>query len=152
MQTLKFEMAIAGLALFALGAFVATRPTSAEAASVEPVAMRAFAEADFAVFDRGFQLGDAPCAVGMERYKMCFGPSPLEARMQTGSVVPADVPLVTVEFRVIVETTLKEAPLQTVRFGQSLALVDPETRVVVDMIRLTAPDFARAREPVMVAG
>lgn len=152
MKTLKFEMAIAGLALFALGAFVATRPTSADAAAIEPAATRAFTEADFALFDRGFLLDDAPCAVGMERYKMCFTPSPLEARMHTGAIVAADVPLVTVEFRVIVETTLKEEPLQTVRFGQSLALVDPESRMVVDMIRLTAPDFARAREPVMIAG
>ncbi|MFN3912669.1 hypothetical protein [Hyphomonas sp.] len=152
MQTLKIEMAIAGAALFALGAFVATRPTRAEAAAVDPVATRAFTEADYALFDRDFALGDAPCAVGMKRHKMCFAPSPLEARMRTGTVVPPDVPLVTVEFRVIVETTLKEEPLRTVRFGQSLALVDPDTRVVVDMIRLTAPDFARAREPVMAAG
>ncbi|MBA3068171.1 MAG: hypothetical protein FP825_06810 [Hyphomonas sp.] len=147
MQTLKFEMVMAGLALFALGAFVATRPTSAEAAAIEPVAARAFTEADFARFDRGFVLDKARCAVGMQRYKMCFAPSPLEARMQTGMVVPQDVPLVTAEFRVIVETTLKEEPLRTVRFGQTLALVDPETRIVVDMIRLTAPDLAAARQP-----
>ena len=50
--------------------------------------------------------------------------------------MPLDVPLVAAEFRVIVETDLKDPALRTVRFGQTLALVDPETRVVVDQMRL----------------
>ncbi len=145
MQTLKVELAIAGVAMFALGAFVATRPTDAEAASAQPPAVRAFSERDFAVFDRGFLLEDMPCAVGFERHNICFTPSPLEAEMRPGMVVAPDVPLVAVEFRVIVETDLKDQSLRTVRFGQSLALVDPDTREIVDLIRLSAPDYASAR-------
>jgi len=137
MQTLKFEMAIAGAALFALGAFVATRPTSAEAASVEPLPVRAFTQADFAAFDRGFVLGENPCTVGLERYKMCFSPAPIETRLERGMEIPEDVPLVAAEFRIIVVTVLKAADLQTVRFGQTLALVDPETRIVVDLLPLS---------------
>jgi hypothetical protein len=145
MQTLKVELAIAGVAMFALGAFVATRPTDAEAASAEPPAVRAFSERDFAVFDRGFLLDDTLCAVGFERHMICFAPSPLEAEMRPGMTVAPDVPLVAAEFRVIVETDLKDQSLRTVRFGQSLALVDPETREIVDLIRLSATDYASAR-------
>ena len=136
MQTLKIEMAIAGAALFALGAFIATRPSGADAAVIEPVAVRAFTEADYAAFDRGFMLDDSPCTVGIERHNICFTPSPLEARIGPGMIVPPDVPLVAAEFRVIVETDLKAADLRTVRFGQTLALVDPETREIVDLMRL----------------
>ena len=138
MQTLKIEMAIAGAALFALGAFVATRPTSAEASAIEPKPVRAFTEADYAAFDRGFMLGENPCTVGLERYKMCFSPAPIEARLERGMQIPEEVPLVAAEFRIIVVTDLKAADLRTVRFGQTLALVDPQTRTVVDLLPLSA--------------
>jgi len=136
MQTLKIEMAFAGVALFALGAFFATRPSGAEAGTVEATPVRAFTQADFAVFDRGFMLAGQPCQVGLEQQNICFTPSPLETRIQPGAVVPPDVPLVAAEFRVIVETDLKDPALRTVRFGQILALVDPKTRVIVDLMRL----------------
>ena len=136
MQTLKIEMAVAGAALFALGTFLGTRPSGAQAGTVEAAPVRSFTEADYAVFDRGFILDSQPCMVGLERQNICFSPSPLEARIHTGAVVPLDVPLVAAEFRVIVETDLKDPALRTVRFGQVLALVDPETRVVVDQMQL----------------
>jgi hypothetical protein len=82
-------------------------------------------------------LDDTPCLVGIERHRICFTPSPLEARIAPGMTVPPDVPLVAAEFRVIVETDLKTADLRTVRFGQTLALVNPETREIVDLMRLT---------------
>lgn len=138
MQTLKFEMAIAGAALFALGAFVATRPTSAEALAIEPKPVRAFTEADYAAFDRGFMLGENPCTVGLERYKMCFSPAPIEAKLVRGGVVPDEVPLVAAEFRIIVVTELKSTDLRTVRFGQTLVLVEPQSRTVVDLLPLAA--------------
>ena len=136
MQTLKIEMAVAGAALFALGTFLGTRPSGAQAGTVEAAPVRAFTEAYYAVFDRGFILDSQPCMVGLERQNICFSPSPLEARIHTGAVVPLDVPLVAAEFRVIVDTYLKDPALRTVRFGQVLALVDPETRVVVDQMQL----------------
>jgi hypothetical protein len=147
MKSLKIEMAIAGAALFTLGAFVATRPTDAEASAAQPVAVRAFSAADFDAFDRGFSLGSATCEVGFAQHHICFTASPLEARMGPGMIVPPEVPLVSAEFRVVVETDLKDPALRTVRFGRSLALVDPESRRIVDLIRLTAPDFGSARPP-----
>ena len=151
MQTLKLELAVAGIALFALGAFVAMRPTDAEAAAAQPVAVRAFSEADFNVFDRGFLLDDVPCAVGLERHSLCFAPAPIEHRIALGMAIPNEVPLIAAEFRVIVETDLKDPALRTVRFGQTLALVDPDSRVVVDMMRLSAPTLEEARRPAPAA-
>lgn len=139
MQTLKIEMAFAGAAVFALGVFFSSRPPGAEAATLEQAPVRAFTRADFAVFDRAFMLAGQPCEVGLEQQKICFTPSPLETRVQTGEAVPPDVPLIAAEFRVIVETDLKDPALRTVRFGQTLALVDPETRAIIDLMRLAPP-------------
>ncbi|HRK69239.1 MAG TPA: hypothetical protein PKY73_16930 [Hyphomonas sp.] len=147
MKTFKFEMAMAGLALFALGAFIATRPNDAEATAEKPVGTRAFSESDFNSFSRGFLLGETPCAVGLETQKICFMPAPIEKKLESGMVIPDDVPLVAAEFRVIVMTDLKDERLRTVRFGQTLALVDPETRTVVDLLRLSAPHYREARTP-----
>ncbi len=148
MQTLKFEMVVAGVALFALGAFVASQPTEADAAGVaKPVGVRSFTQADFDRFDRGFMLDKQPCPVGIERHKLCFAPSPLEARLYPGMVLPPETPLVAAEFRIIVDTDLKKVGLRTLRFGQTLALVDPQTRTVVDILRLTAPSAEEAHMP-----
>jgi hypothetical protein len=147
MKTLKIEMAIAGAALFALGAFIATRPSGAAAAVVEPAGARQFSQADFEAFDRGFALDDAPCVVGIERHKLCFVPSPVETQLTPGSVIPAHIPLVPAEFRVIVDTDLKAPELRTLRYGQTLVLADPESRTIVDMMRLTAPTAAESRTP-----
>lgn len=152
MKTLKFEMAAAGIALFALGAFVATRPTGADAAVIEPAGARAFSQADFERFDRGFMLDGQPCAVGIELHKLCFAHSPQEKNLHRGMILPPEVPLMAAEFRIIVDTDLKEAGLRTLRFGQTLALVEPETRTVVDMLRLTAPTAADAHLPVPAIG
>ncbi|MEQ9507225.1 MAG: hypothetical protein RLO80_13265 [Hyphomonas sp.] len=152
MQTLKFEMAVAGIALFALGAFVATQPTDADAAAVTPVGVRSFTQADFDRFDRGFMLDERPCAVGLEQHKLCFEPSPLEVGMQPGMTLAADVPMLAAEFRIIVDSDLKETGLRTMRFGQTLVLLDPDTRKIVDMLRLTAPDPVAARAPAPAIG
>lgn len=152
MKTLKFEMAAAGIALFALGAFVATRPTGANAAALDPVGVRSFSQADFDRFDRGFMLDQQPCAVGLERHKMCFAPSPLEVGLQPGMTLAADVPLLSAEFRIIVDADLKDAGLRTMRFGQTLVLLDPDTREIVDMLRLTAADLEAARAPAPAIG
>jgi hypothetical protein len=59
--------------------------------------------------------------------------------------LPPEVPMVGAEFRVIVVTELKAENLRTIRFGRSLALVDPQTRLVQDVISLSAPAYDQAR-------
>ncbi len=143
MKTLKIELAIAGAALFALGAFVATRPQAAEA--VQASGLTQFTEADFAAFDRNFDLDGDTCKVGLKRDRLCFGGSPVEAILAPGMTLPAEVPMVGAEFRVIVVTELKADNLRTIRFGRSLALVDPATRHVHDVVSLSAPAYEKAR-------
>lgn len=143
MKTLKIELAIAGAALFALGAFVATRPPAAEA--VQASGLTQFTKADFAAFDRDFKIHGSACKVGLKRDQICFGGSPVEKMIAPGMTLPPEVPMVGAEFRVIVLTELKADNLRTVRFGRSLALVDPSTRHVQDVISLDAPDFDQAR-------
>ncbi len=146
MQSLKIELAVAAAALFALGVFVATRPEAADAASSEPQLI-AFTPADFAAFDRNFDIAGQPCAVGLAAHRLCFGVSPLEKTLRAGMILPADVPILAAEFRVIVVTDLKATHLRTVRFGQTLALIDPKTRQITDILHLTAPEYASARQP-----
>ena len=45
----------------------------------------------------------------------------------------------------IVQTSLKDESLRTVRYGQTLVLLEPETRRVEDVLHLTAPDFVSAQ-------
>lgn len=143
MKTLKIELAIAGAALFALGAFVATRPPEAEA--VQASGLTQFTKADFAAFDRNFKMDGDTCKVGLKRDQICFGGSPVEQIIAPGMTLPPEVPMVGAEFRVIVVTDLKADNLRTIRFGRSLALVDPSTRHVQDVISLAAPEFDQAR-------
>lgn len=143
MQTLKYELVIVGAALFALGAYVAMQSAVAAEPVPEPVA--AFTARDFAAFDRNFVVDDQLCEVGLAEHRLCLTPSPVESRLKRGGVLDSDVPILAAEFRVIVETDLKVESLRTVRFGQTLALVEPETRTVRDIMRLNAADFGSSR-------
>lgn len=146
MRTLKFEFALAGAALFTLGAFYTYENGRADTPAATPVAR--FTPSDFNAFDRDFELDGETCAVGFRAHHICFGTSPYEADLKQGTALPAHMPTLSAEFRVIVETDLKADGLQTVRFGRTLALVDPETREVHDILRLDAPSFKLARGPV----
>jgi len=143
MKTFMIELGIAGAALFALGAFIATRPQAAEA--VQASAQTQFTQADFAAFDRNFELEGSTCKVGLRRDRLCFGGSPVEDILAPGMILPPEVPMVGAEFRVIVVTELKAENLRTIRFGRSLALVDPKSRQVADVMSLAAPTFEKAR-------
>jgi hypothetical protein len=147
MKTLKLELAIAGTALFALGAFVATRPPEAEA--VQAAGLTQFTKADFAAFDRDFEMDGVTCDVGLKRDRICFGGAPVEQILKPGMTLPHEIPMVGAEFRIIVVTELKDDTLRTVRFGRSLALIDPKTRYVQDVIDLSADRYDDARVPTL---
>lgn len=143
MRTLKIELAIAGAALFALGAFVATRPPEAEA--VQSSGLTQFTQADYSAFDRNFELDGDTCRVGLSRDRICFGSSPVEQILTPGMTLPSEIPMVGAEFRVILFTELKSDTLRTVRFGKTLVLIEPKTRYVQDVLDLSAPSFETAR-------
>jgi hypothetical protein len=144
MQTLKYELGVLGAALFGLGTFFALQ--GADAAVNEPAPVAQFTAADFVAFDRSFEMDGANCAVGFVQQRLCFGRSPYETGLAIGQTLPPEVPILAAEFRVIVETELKIESLRTIRFGQTLLLIDPQTRKVHDMLRLTASDLETARK------
>jgi hypothetical protein len=143
--TLKYELGLFGAALFGLGVFIAM--SGADAAPAPLAATDKFSRSDFMAFDRDFEISGEPCAIGFKTERLCFGRSPFEDALVPGTTLPPEVPLLAAEFRVIVETDLKAEHLNTVRFGQTLVLIDPKTRRIEDMLRLNAPDFESARQP-----
>lgn len=147
MQTLKIELVIVGAAVFALGAFAAMQRAGATQPLPEPVST--FTEEDFGAFDRNFVMDEKVCAVGLAAHRICLTPSPIESRLAIGLALEPDVPVLAAEFRVIVETDLKIETLRTVRFGRTLALIEPETREIRDIMRLDAASFALSRQPPM---
>lgn len=144
-MTIKIELAAIGATLLGAAGFWAVEQPLAQPAPLERQAN--FSQADYTAFDRGFRHGREMCAVGLAKDRICFQPSPLEAQLAKGETLASHVPLLPAEFPILVATPAKAEHQQLVRFGRSLALIDPETRMVEDVIRLEQPNFADAVAP-----
>ncbi|MEO0884214.1 MAG: hypothetical protein AAFY34_16025 [Pseudomonadota bacterium] len=144
-MTLKIELAALGLTLAGAAGFLAVEQPLAEPAPLER--HDTFAEADFDAFDRNFRHGREVCAVGIEKDRLCFQYSPLEGQLVEGQALAAHIPLLPAEFPILVATPAKSEHQQLVRFGRSLALIDPETRLVEDVIRLDQQSYSDAVAP-----
>ena len=120
-----------------------------QAEAVQTAGLTQFTKADFAGFDRDFEMDGGTCEVGLKRDRICFGGSPVETILQPGMTLPREIPMVGAEFRIIVVTELKDDTLRTVRFGRALALIDPKTRYVQDVIDLSADRYDEARVPTL---
>lgn len=105
-----------------------------------------FQEADFSIYDRDFRLKDRTCQVGIREHGICLNRSPLEEAIVPGMVLPVRYPATSAEFPIILKAPLKASNLQTVRFGHRIALIEPSTREVVDVMNLDAPSFAAAQD------
>lgn len=128
-------------ALGAAGLIFALNP-SIPAPEAQPVDR--FQKADYDVYDRNFPHDGGTCEIGLKDKDICFGRSPLSAKIRKGEKLDDNVPLMSIEFPVIVRTPLKADNLQTVRYGHTVALLDPKTQVFVDVMDLDAPTFAEA--------
>jgi len=148
-MTLKIELAALGATLLGAAGFVAVEQPLAEPAPLERTDQ--FEMADYTAFDRDFRHGREVCSVGIEKDRLCFQPSPLEAQLIEGEALAAHIPLLPAEFPILVATPAKIERQQLVRFGRSLALIDPETRIVEDIIHLSETNFADAIAPRLVA-
>ncbi|KCZ57942.1 hypothetical protein [Hyphomonas chukchiensis] len=142
-MTWKIEAGIVGGAALVLGGFLAVMANQQDTSRPDPVDH--FIQSDYDVFDRDFKLGSTECAIGLASQKICMHKSPLEKELQVGQILPAYIPALGAEFRIIVETALKSENLRTVRYGQTLVLIDANTREVKDILRLNAPDFLAAQ-------
>ncbi|MEM8635612.1 MAG: hypothetical protein AAGF33_11600 [Pseudomonadota bacterium] len=144
-MTLKIELAaLAATFAGAAGFFAVEQPLS------EPTPLErneVFVAADYDAFDRNFRHGREVCSVGIEKERLCFQPSPLEERLVEGTMLADHIPMLAAEFPILVATPAKGDDQQLVRFGRSLALIDPQTRMVHDVIRLEQPSFLEAVAP-----
>ncbi|KCZ45515.1 hypothetical protein [Hyphomonas pacifica] len=105
-----------------------------------------FQEADYAIFDHDFALKGRSCEVGIQKKGICLADSPIEDHIVPGMILPSQMPATSAEFAIILEAPLKKTELQTVRFGHRLALLNPNTREVIDVMDLDAQSFAEAQD------
>jgi len=108
-----------------------------------------FTAQDRAVFTHGFHTADGLCEVGYSQQGLCFEPSPLESRIVKGEPFPHDMYPLALEWRAALAMPRKAEHLKTIRIGQTVALVDRETGMVTDMIRLGETVQAGSMQPTL---
>lgn len=135
----KLEAGIVGAAALTLSVFLSVMLTRPAALRVQPLGH--FIQADYDAFDRNFELAEGlPCEIGLAAQQICLHISPVERDIVRGERLPDYIPDPGTNFRVVVETRLKDERFRTVVYGQTLVLVDPRTRRVRDVLHLVAPD------------
>ncbi|MEM5516874.1 hypothetical protein WNY37_07920 [Henriciella sp. AS95] len=106
-----------------------------------------FTQADYAAFDRNFQRGDETCEVGFAERGLCFRSSSLENNIVEGERFPDTMYPLALEWRAALDMPRKADTIKTVRIGRTIALMDRETRQVIDTMRLDQTSFADATLP-----
>lgn len=102
----------------------------------EATLAKQFTPADHTVFTEGFRTADGLCEVGYAQQDICFESSHLEDRIIEGERFPADMYPLSLEWRAELAMSRKQTTLKTIRIGQTVALLDRDTRIIVDTIRL----------------
>ena len=129
--------AVVGGAALSLSAYSSPAPGQLE---------QRFSPEDYAAFDRNFELSGDVCTVGVRERGLCFSESHLEDRVVKGETFPANMYPLALEWRADLRMPRKPNHLKTVRIGQTVALMDRETRMIVDTMQLDALDFATATQ------
>lgn len=135
---------LAGLAVAVIGGGAAT--LSAHSSPSTSALETRFSEADYAAFNRGFQVGDDVCEVGFADQSLCFRTSPLESRVVRGERFPDNMYPLALEWRANLAMPRKPETVKTIRIGRTIALMDRDSRVVIDTMRLGETSFATASE------
>ena len=105
-----------------------------------------FTEADFSAFDRNFPMNGETCEVGLAQSKICLLSLEAANSVRVGAQLPKDVPALSAGMRILLALDSKQPELKTVRLGQTLVLIEPETEFVRDILRLDAPSYEAARD------
>lgn len=141
-MSIKVELGLVVVAaLAALAVFHAKKPLEPQPAVKR---MSTFIADDYAAFDRDFSLDGDTCKVGLEQRKMCFTPSPLQANIIEGQVIPSNVPVLAAEFPILIDLPVKEDGQKLLRYGTTLALINAKSRIVEDVLHIDAATFADA--------
>lgn len=146
-MTWKIELAALAVTAAMVGGYLHTADLFAEDAVTYHAA---FTEADYEAFDRDFELSGDSCDIGLEASNVCLPHFRSKSVVRIGEPLPNDIPALSAGIRVLLALDSKSPELKTVRFGQTLVLIEPETEVVRDLLRLDAPSYASARNPELV--
>ena len=143
-MTWKIELAALAITAAGVGGYL----YKADLFEETPVTYHAaFTEADYHAFDRDFDLAGETCEIGLEAQSICLPEFDIDRDVLPGEDFPHDVPALSAGMRILLVLDTKESELQTIRYGQTLVLMERSTRQVRDILRLDAPTFADARTP-----
>ena len=146
-MTWKIELTALAFTAACVGGFVYQADLLAE----EPINYHAaFTEADYNAFDRDFAFGEETCGVGLEDFKICMRDFKSNSPVKVGAKLPSDLPALSVRMRTLLVLDSKQPNLKTVRFGNTLVLIEAETDIVRDILRLSAPTYEDARKPALI--
>ena len=137
---LSFHHLFAGLTAAALGG--GALAFSAHSTTGPAKLDQAFTASDEAVFTGGFETSEGVCEIGYEPHDFCFEQSHLEERVVEGQPFPDNMYPLALEWRANLALSRKPDTLKTVRVGRTIALMDRETRMVVDTMRLGGSHMA----------
>lgn len=132
---LSIDHILSAAAVFAIGggALALSGYSTATATDIKTT----FTASDEAVFDRNFQISDRTCEVGYAAQELCFERSPLENRIVLDEPFPDNMYPLALEWRANLALDRKAPELKTVRLGQTVFLMDRDTRLVVDKMSLS---------------
>ena len=139
-MSLKLELASLAIITFGASGFMLVAEPLDAPAPLERTAV--FSDQDYQAFDHKFTLGNKSCEVGIKRHRLCFNASPLETVLVPGEPLPANVPVLSAEFPILVETPVKAEHQKLVRYGTTLALIHQETQIVEDVLYLGTDESA----------
>lgn len=150
-MALKFELAALAAIMVSSAAFMFVADPMQDAPALER--SDNFSQLDFDSFDRDFIANGEPCTVGIEKRKMCFTSSPLEATLVRGAPLADHVPMLAAEFAILLEISATTPEQKLLRYGTTLALIDEETGHVEDLLDLGETSFeaAQAAYPAILA-
>jgi len=132
---LSLDHILSAAAVFAIGG--GALALSAHSSGTVTNVQSAFTASDQAVFDRNFDLADRTCEVGYAAQELCFERSPLESRIVKGEPYPETMYPLALEWRANLALDRKAPQLKTVRLGQTVLLMDRDSRIVVDKMDLS---------------
>lgn len=133
-MSLKWEIGALGAVIFGAAVFMMIAEPLNSATVLERVDN--FSELDYKAFDRNFKTNGTSCDVGLKRHGLCFTSSPLQKQIAKGQPLTSSIPIMAAEFPVLAAIPAKNKNLKLLRYGQTLVLMNEETKVIEDLINL----------------
>ena len=143
-MTWKIELAALAITAAGVGGYLYEGDLFAE---VPVTYHEEFTEADFHAFDRDFLMAGESCEIGLKASGICLPEFDMDRNLVAGEKFPEDLPALSAGMRILLALDSKQTNLQTIRYGQTLVLMERSTKEVRDVMRLDAPTFADARTP-----